>query len=410
MNVVHPHRAAHRARQAACLVLATAVALVIAGCASSPRGDGHDLVAERFAKMPAQDDVVAAGDWYRPTVTVRGAPRAWPGAGAGGAATLPEGSRLAAALALSRQYETLALVVVQDGRIVLEDYAPGITPAVRFDTQSMHRGLTALVVGAAIADGRIDSIDAPAARWLPEWQGAGDPRGAITIRDLLYAQSGLVDPPYAATPDSPAMQMFIGTDLRKLALGLQPQSKPGTKYRGATAEAQVLGLVLERATRRSYGDYLSRRIWQPIGAGDAAVRLDRPGGNTRTFCCIQATARDWARVGQLVLDRGRVAGRQLLPESWIAQLTTPSPLNPSVGTYWWVEPTPLIPSNVDRSRAPAHPTPFAHPGTVYTGGRGGQRLFVLPAQRAVVVRIGKMRYDFDDGVFANTFAAALAQP
>ncbi|MCU0759582.1 MAG: beta-lactamase family protein [Steroidobacteraceae bacterium] len=394
--------ARHPAIGAAAVV---AAGLALAGCAAAPGGSG-DVVAERFARMPAQDDVVAAGDWYRPTVTVRGAARPWPGAGRGGPAAAPDG-RFAAALALARRYETLALVVVQDGRIVLEDYAPGIAPEFRFDTQSMHRGLLALVVGAALADGAIDSLDARAARWLPEWQGAGDPRGEITIRHLLYGQSGLVDPPYANSADSPAMQMFIGTDLRALALGLQPQSRPGERQRGATAEAQVLGLVLERATRSRYADYLSRRLWRPIGAADAAVRLDRPGGNTRTFCCIQASARDWARVGQLVLERGRAGGRELLPPAWITQLATPSPLDPKVGAYWWVEPVPLVPSNVDRARMPPQPTPFASPGTTYTGGRGGQRVFVLPAQRAVVVRIGKIRYDFDDGLFANTFAAAL---
>lgn len=439
-----PHGAARRklavvqgrpaavARAWARMFVGLGAVVALAGCATdgvSPTSGGathavqrdaaaeRAIIADRFAKMPGQDDVVAAGDWYRPTVTVtvRGAARAWPGAGSGGAATLPAGSPLAEALALARRYETMALVVVQDGRIVLEDYAPGVTPQFRFDTQSMHRGLLALAVGAAIADGSIDSIDAPASRWLPEWQGTDDPRRAITIRHLLYGVSGLVDPPYANSPDSAAMQMFIGTDLRALSLALVPQAPPGTKHRGATAEAQILGLVLERATGKGYAEFLSRRLWQPVGAGDALVRLDREGGNTRTFCCIQAAARDWARIGQLVLERGRVGRREVLPESWIAQLTTPSALNSSVGTYWWIKPTPLVPSNmvpsnVDAARAPALPPPFVSPGTTYTGGRGGQRVFVLPAQRAVIVRIGKMRYDFDDGVFANTFAAALDRP
>jgi len=385
--------------------LGLGVALALVGCT-------RDVVAERFAKMPAQDDVVAAGQWYRPTVTVRGAPRPWPGAGAGGAATLGSGAgaadaRFAAALALARRYETLALVVVQDGRIVLEDYAPGITPLFRFDTQSMHRGLLSLVVGAAIADGHFDSLDSKVARWVPEWSAPGDPRGQISLRDLLFGQSGMADPPYENEPGSPGLAMFIGTDLRKVALGQQPQSPPGVKYRGAIVDGQVLGFALERATGQSYGDYLSARLWKPIGAGDAAVRLDRPRGNTRTFCCIQSTARDWARVGQLVLDRGRAGGQQVLPESWIAQVLSPAPLNPSVGAYWFIKPTPLLPSTVDMSKAPAKPTPFAAPGVAYAGGRGGQRVFVLPAQRAVIVRIGKMRYDFDDGQFANAFIAAL---
>jgi CubicO group peptidase (beta-lactamase class C family) len=386
--------------------LALGLALALAGCT-------RDLVAERFANMPAQDDVVNAGDWYRPTATVRGAPRPWPGAGAGGAAATPGSgpgapdARFGAALAMSRGYQTLALVVVQDGRIVLEDYAPGITPERRFDTQSMARGLLALVAGAALADGHLDSLDATVARWIPEWSASGDPRGQITVRDLLHGQSGLSDPPYGNEVGSPGLAMFIGTDLREVALGQIVQSPPGTKYRASTVDMQVLGLALERATGQSYAEYVSRRIWQPIGADDARVRLDRPRGNTRTFCCFLATARDWARVGQLVLDRGRAGGRQVLPESWLERVMAPAPLNPSVGVYWFIKPTPLVPSTVDMAKAPATPTPFAAPGVAYAGGRGGQRVFVLPAQRAVVVRIGAMRYDFDDGQFANTFIAAL---
>jgi CubicO group peptidase (beta-lactamase class C family) len=383
------------ARRAPALWLAPVLLLALAGCT-------RDLVAERFAKMPAQDDVVAAGDWYTPSVTVRGAPRPWPGAGA-----VSADPRFATALALSRRYETLALVVVQDGRIVLEDYAPGIAPERRFDTQSMARGLLALVAGAALADGHLDSLDAKVARWIPEWSAPGDPRGQITVRDLLQGQSGLSEPRYENKIGSPGLAMFIGTDLREVALGQTLQSPPGTKYRASTIDMQVLGLALERATGQSYADYVARRIWQPIGAGDAQVRLDRPRGNTRTFCCFVASARDWARVGQLVLDRGRAGGRQVLPESWITQLMTPAPLNPAVGVYWLIEPTPLLPSNVDMARAPAKPTPFAAQGVAYAGGRGGQRVFVLPAQRAVIVRIGAMRYDFDDGQFANTFISAL---
>jgi CubicO group peptidase (beta-lactamase class C family) len=386
--------------------LGLALLLALAGCT-------RDVVAERFAKMPAQDAVVDAADWYRPTVTVRGAPRPWPGAGPGGVAATPGSgpgapdARFAAALAMSRRYQTMALVVVQDGRIVLEDYAPGIAPGRRFDTQSMARGLLALVVGAALADGHLDSLDAKAARWIPEWSAPGDPRGQISVRDLLYGQSGLSEPPYENKVGSPGLAMFIGTDLREPALGQTVQTPPGTKYRAATVDMQVLGLVLERATGQSYGEYVSRRLWQPIGAADAQVRLDRPRGNTRTFCCFIASARDWARVGQLMLDGGRAEGRPVLPESWVAQVTAPAPLNPAVGVYWFIKPTALLPSTVDMAKAPAQPTPFAAPGVAYAGGRGGQRLFVLPAQRAVIVRIGAMRYDFDDGQFANAFIAAL---
>ena len=175
---------------------------------------------------------------------------------------------------MARRYETLALVVVQDGRIVLEDYAPGITPELRFDTQSMHRGVLALVVGAALADGAIErSTRKPPAGFRngrrPATRAARS-RFAICCMATRGCRSAVREQGRIA-----GLGMFIGTDLRKVALGMQPQSPPGTTYR-ATVDRQVLGFALERATGRAYGEYLSARMWKPIGAGDASVQLDRP--------------------------------------------------------------------------------------------------------------------------------------
>ena len=281
----------------------------------------NDLASERFARMPPADDVVADGGWYTPTVTVRGQAHRW------FTADLEQKARaemqppaLAAARQLARDYDTLALVVLRDGQVLLEDYAAGIDPTRRFDTQSMHRGLLVLAVLAAIEDGHIPSLDTPASRWLPEWRGADDPRRLITVGDLLWGQAGLADPPFENRPESPGMQMFIGPDLRRVALAQPARAARGTIDRSSTLDAQVLGLVLEAATGKKYANYLSRRLWQPAGAADAYVRLDRPRGNTRTFCCIQASARDWARIGQLVLDRGVGVHSRALSEQSIARL------------------------------------------------------------------------------------------
>jgi CubicO group peptidase (beta-lactamase class C family) len=384
-------------------------ALLLAACATSPaprEGEVDRLAAERFRTQPAQDDVVASPDWYRPRAEVRGAPRPWP------TATAPadeRAARFASAVEVARGYDTLALVVVQDGRLVVEDYGPGVGPDFAFDTQSMHRGLLALAVLAAVEQGAIPALDTPASRYLPEWAGAEDPRARITVGDLLRGQSGLADPPFANRVDSPSMLLFIGSDLRRVVLSQPLKSAPGTVHRGVALDAQALGLVLERATGRPYARHLSDRIWKPIGAGTAQVRLDRPGGNTRTFCCIQATARDWARVGQLVLDRGRAGGRQVLAEASIAQLLAPTPLAPAWGMFWLREPVALVPRSVAGDRPLPKPTAFASEGVVYIGGRGGQRVFVLPQQRAVVVRIGRIRNDFDDGAFLNPFIEALGR-
>ena len=373
----------------------------VGSSAAEPRAAVVDARAlERFGRMPPQDDVVGSADWYRPRVAVAGAPRPWP-------ESLAPAGAFADALQAARGYDTLALVVVQDGRVVLEDYAGGIGPGQRFDTQSMHRGLLALAVLAAAEQGAIPSLDLPASRWLREWSDPADPRSRITVRDLLLGQSGLVDPPFENRPDSPGMLLFIGSDLAGPVLSQPLRSAPGAVHRGVALDAQALGLLLERATGRGYARHLSERIWKPIGADTAWVRLDRPGGNTRTFCCIQATARDWARVGQLVLDRGRAGGREVLPASRIDELLGPSPLSPAHAMFWLREPVALVPRSVAGDRPLPEPTAFASDGVVYFGGRGGQRVYVLPRQSAVVVRIGRIRNDFDDGLFLNPFIAAL---
>lgn len=363
--------------------------------------------ASRFRTMPAQDDVIAAGDWYRPVMRVAGRTGGNLAFDAGSLGN--QGNRSAvvsdAMTAVAQEWDSFAVVVIQDRRVAFEYYQQPAGPAFRFDSQSMHRALLALALGAALESGAISSLDASVADYLPEWRA--DERSRVTLRDLLYHQSGFVDPPYQFAADSPGMQLFIGTQLEALLLAQQPQTAPGRAFRGAALDAQLLGLILERSTGAPYAELLSRAIWQPIGAQDAFVRLDRPGGSTRTFCCLSATARDWARVGQLMLDGGRVGTRQVVPVAWIQQLLTPSKLNTAFGGYWALQAIPLTPRSVAASAAPPVATPFTSPDVYYAGGRGGQRVYVIPSRQTVVVRFGKIRNDFDDGAFLNPILAAL---
>lgn len=362
-------------------------------------------VAERFAAMPPVDDVVASTAWYRPTVVVQGA-KAGSRPAADPPQALPNAPKWAAAIEGAVRYESLSVVVRQHGRLVAEWHDAAGGPLRRYDSQSMHRGLLALVVGAALADGTLASVSTPIETYLPEWRGA--PRGRMTIEDLLYGRSGLVDPTFELKVDNAGLGLFIGTDLQSQLLAAEPRTdaRPG---RGGALESQLLGLILERASGKSYAEFLSRHIWAPIGAGTALARLDRPGGHTRTLCCLQATARDWSRVGQLVLDRGKAGGRQLVSPEWIARLAQPGPAIPNMSMFWFVKPTPLAPREFGGDKMPANPTAFARPDVFYAGGRGGLRVYVIPSLDAVVVRLGKLRYDLDDGVFLNPFIKALEQ-
>ena len=371
---------------------------LLVGCAST------QTMQQRFAAMPPIDDVVSPTNWYRPQARVRGAARS-PNPEVMPAAPSTRALLWAKALEGAIRYDSLSIVVQQHGRVVAEWYDAASGPQRRYDGQSMHRGLLALVVGAALADGSLPSLTAPVGDYLTEWRN--DPRGRLSIEDLLYGRSHFIDPPFELKVDNAGFAMFIGNDVKSQLLALEQvaNAAPG---RGAAVEAQLLGLILEKATGKPYARYLSEKIWRPIGAGDAYVRMDRPGGSTRTMCCLQASARDWARVGQLVLDRGQVNGGPLLSAAWIDRLRTPNPLMPNISVYWFVKPTPLAPRAFGSEKMPAVPTPFARPDVFYAGGRGGMRTYVIPSLDAVVVRLGKLRYDFDDGVFLNPFLEALA--
>src|SRR5262249_42757913 len=112
--------------------------------------------------------------------------------------------------------------------------------------------------------------------------------------------------------------------------------EPGSRFDYHSINTQALSIILERATGRRYADYLSEKVWQPLGASDASVWLDGPGGEAKTFCCLFATARDWARVGLLILHEGRVGGRQVVPAEWVRRMLTPSANEPDYGYHIWL--------------------------------------------------------------------------
>jgi CubicO group peptidase (beta-lactamase class C family) len=350
------------------------------------------------------DRAVESPELYTPAETVRGgrgrpfaaAPDAIP------AAALDEAERYAAA------QNSFALIVARDGRIVRERYWAGFGPASRFSTASMHKTVMALAFGPAVARGRI-GLDDPVERWLPEW--AGDPRGRITIRQLLQMASGLAVPPYSPAPTSPGMAMMFGSDIGRVALGLPAETAPGADFAYANGNAQLAGMALERATGVRYADWLSRTVWRPIGAGDAAVWLDRPGGAPHFFCCLQATARDWLRVGELIRNGGRAGGRQVVPAGWIGAMATPSPANPNYGLQLWLG-SPHAPARrYSRSSPVTVPAkePFDASDVVFLDGAGGQRVYVVPSAGLTVVRIGKAAPAWDDSAMINMLLRGLAR-
>ena len=217
------------------------------------------------------------------------------------------------------------IVVLHRGQLRLEHYAHGFSPDGRWVSFSLAKSLTSTLLGAAVKDGFIGSIDDAVTRYIPELQGSA--YDGVTLQQLLTMSSGVKwnedysDPAadvalFYITPAPPGSDPTIN-----YMKTLRREAPPGTRWHYNTGETNLLGVVVSRATRKSLATYASEKIWAPYGMeSDASWMLDR-SGHEHGGCCIQARTRDYARFGQFMLDGGRVDGRLVLPEGWLQAAT-----------------------------------------------------------------------------------------
>lgn len=245
---------------------------------------------------------------------------------------------------LARQRVT-GLLVMKDGQIVLERYQYDRNEAHRFQSQSMAKSVTALLLGIAITEGHIKSVDDLAKEYVPEL--VGHPYGETSLRHLLQMSSGVKFSEDYTGRDDVAI-LFSGS-VGNLGPGgvstVMPFKnhkriyEPGKKFAYASSETQVLGLVLRQATGKSLADYLSQKIWQPMGAESDASWIVDKSGQEAAYCCLGSTVRDFARLGMLVANDGVANGKQIVPKEWVREATQPTPdyphLKPGVATPYF---------------------------------------------------------------------------
>ncbi len=333
----------------------------------------------------------------KPIEVVDGAPGTHPLSIARPDQTTIAEAALAKAQAYSDSLGGHALLVWQGGKLRHEQYGPGVSADTRFETFSMHKSVLGLVYGAALRDGIVHSLDDRLGDYLQEW--AHDPRGDITLRQLLTMQSGLSQGGIDATA--------------AVALSRVQDVPPGSRFEYSNVNAELAGIALNRALKKAgrgdYAAYLSSVLLKPLGAGDAHIWLDHEGGEPRFFAFLQMRARDWLRVGMLIDGKGRFDGQQVLPAAWIKALTTPSTLNPNYGILTWIgSPWSRYRSYGPRSPVKvSHAEPYLAPDLVYFDGFGGERVYIVPSLDLVIVRIGEPSFSFDDSIIPNTVIAGL---
>lgn len=246
-------------------------------------------------------------------------------------------------------YRVSGLLVIRDGRVLLEKYGLGRRPQDRWTSFSVAKSVTAILVGAAIQDGRIKSLQTPVTDILPELGGSA--YDGVTLRQLLMMSSGVRWSEDYSDPNSDvAKGPTEGVKLAQGQPGLNPvvaymrtlprAHAPGTKFNYNTGETDLVGILLARAVGMGLADYASEKIWKPYGMEMEGAWVTDPGGLERGGCCISMTLRDYGRVGQFVLDEGVIDGHPVLPPGWAREATSKQIENGQAGYgyFWWMQP------------------------------------------------------------------------
>ena len=285
--------------------------------------------------------------------------------------------------------ETRAVVVMANGKLAAQRYGPGYGPSTRFVSWSMAKTITATMIGMLVADGRL-TLDEPAP--IPAWQRPGDPRSAITLRYLLQMRSGLDHTEAGPVPveSSEVRMLFLDgrDDMAKWAEEQPLEAVPGSKFEYSSNTTVILADIAARVLtdnsrdpetrRRAVYDYLEARLFEPLGMTSVVPEFDA-SGTLIGGSLMHATARDYARFGEMLRNNGAYRGTQIVPRQWVDAMTAPSPKSPQYGLQTWlnrpVEDSPLFP---DRG-----------PHSLFSMiGHMGQYVLISPDQRLTVVRLG----------------------
>lgn len=351
------------------------LALVGAGCNGDDGGAGNDAGPETTASAP--DDGPDENDGDGSDGAGDDEPFEWPEADPADHGIDPAGLDTAFDYAAEEGRHTQGVVVVHDGAIVGEWYADGADDESWAASWSIAKSWTSALIGIAIDEGLIDSVDEPMTTWYPEW--ADTDRGDITLRDVLQMSSGLdytedYDP--AAISESDIIQMVLfQEDQLAYAADRPALHEPGTQWNYSSGDTMVLSGVLEQVTATTTAEYAQDRLFDPLGIDQADWWSDAEG-HTLTYCCLDTTSRHFARFGQLYLQDGRWQGEQLVPAGWVAESLEPADAWSGYGYQWW------------RTGAESDDLP----DDLYAArGHDGQYTYVIPSLDLVVVRNGSYR-------------------
>jgi len=304
------------------------------------------------------------------------------------------------------QTKTTGLLVIKDGKVVRESYFGGAGETSTFTSMSVAKSFTSTLVGLALADGKIKTLDDAITDYLPELKGSG--YDGVPIKDILEMSSGVKFTEQYVPHRSADMDLMFERGMIDESISLNDYLKqlprvlpPGAKFAYKGADSQALGWLVRRVTGETLANYLAEKIWQPMGMErDAFWNTDAPGPNgmEAAFTCLNATLRDFGRFGLMFLNHGKYNGKQIVPADWVDRATVAA--SPQVqpgqlvsgstlgyGYQWWT---------------------FPDDGAYSAEGIYFQFIFVNPKDNLVIVKTSAYDRPWDPDFEGQTYAAFWA--
>ncbi len=276
-------------------------------------------------------------------------------------------------------YNTIAYLVIKNDSIIYEEYWDGYSENSHSNSFSAAKSIVSLLIGAAIDDGFINSVDQAAGDFIPHLKTGKN--ADLRIRNLLTMSSGSNWDESYSSPLSLTTKAYYGNNLASLIKDLHVVDDPGVNYSYKSGDTQLLAEIVRAATGQNLGSYASKKLWKPLGASNEAYwSLDKNDGHEKAYCCFNSNARDFALFGALINHKGFWNGQQIISEAYLNEATTPAkylndedglPLNFYGFQYWIVD----------------------HEGMQIPYARGilGQYIFSIPEKNAIIVRLGHDR-------------------
>jgi CubicO group peptidase (beta-lactamase class C family) len=285
------------------------------------------------------------------------------------------------------KWGTTAFLVIHNDSILFEKYWGDHTQQTVSNSFSVAKTIISLLIGIAMDEGHIKSLDEPVGNYIPEFKNLG--RNKITIRHLLLMASGLKWEESGSNPLSEAAEGYFTSDLYSLATTQLVEAEPGKRFNYQSGNSQILGIILANATKMTLSDYMESRLWKKIGASSNAYwSMDDEKGREKSFCCFYATARDYALLGKLILHEGNWNGKQLISKKYMQEMVKTPELITDEGT--------------PNQRYGLHTWVYYNNGNpvYYLRGFRGQYVITIPKDDIIIVRLGMKRelnYDIPTG-------------